>query len=96
MKPLQVARGIVPIGQFKGEARRWLKHVSETGEPVVITQNGKPAGVLLSPGEFDRLQERQRFLESVAAGMADADAGRMMDTAELRRRLEARRGTGHQ
>jgi hypothetical protein len=47
--------------------------------------------VLLSPAEYDRLQERQRFLESVAAGIKDADAGRTMTTAQLRRRLAARR-----
>jgi len=63
----------------------------ETGQPVVITQNGRPAGVLLSPAEFDRLLGRQRFLESMAAGMADADAGRTMDGAELLRRLAERR-----
>jgi antitoxin YefM len=91
MKPLRVANGIVPIAQFKSEAPRWLRHVSESGEPVVITVNGKPAGVLVSPAEFDRLQERQRFMDSVEAGLADAEAGRTMTTAELRRRLAKRR-----
>ena len=91
MKPLRVAQDIVPVGEFKGRASRWLRRAAETGQPVVITQNGRPAGVLMSPVEFDRLQERQRFLESVAAGIADADAGRTMDTAELQRRLAHRR-----
>ena len=43
------------------------------------------------PSEFERLQERQRFLESIAAGVADADAGRVMDAKELRRRLASAR-----
>jgi PHD/YefM family antitoxin component YafN of YafNO toxin-antitoxin module len=54
---------------------------------MVITQNGRPAGVLLSPREYDRMQERQRFLESIAAGLADAESGRTMNTMELRERL---------
>jgi prevent-host-death family protein len=91
MKPLRVSEGIVPIAQFKGEAARWLQHVADSGEPVVITLNGKPAGVLLSPAEFDRLQARQRFLESVAVGLSDAEAGRTMETADLKRRLAKRR-----
>ena len=93
MKPLRVAQGIVPISQFKSEAPRWLRRVAESGEPVVITVNGKPAGVLVSPAEFDRLQERQRFLESVGAGVADAEAGRTIGPAELRRRLAAKRAS---
>jgi antitoxin YefM len=91
MKQLLVAEDIVPIGQFKGQAARWLKRVNETGQAVVITQNGKPAAVLLSPGEFDALQERHRFLESIAMGLADAEAGRVMGTPELKRRLRLHR-----
>ena len=91
MKPLRISDGIVPIGEFKAQAARWLRHLSNRSRPVVITQNGRPAGVLISPTEFDRLQERQRFLESIAAGLADAEAGRLMDTKELTRRLATAR-----
>jgi prevent-host-death family protein len=94
MRALKVAEDIVPVGEFKGQAARWLRHVAESGLPVVITQNGKPAGVLVSPSEYDRLTERQRFLESVALGVADAEAGRTMNTKELLRRLEERRLPG--
>ena len=90
MRALKVAEDIVPVGEFKGQAARWLRHVAESGQPVVITQNGKPAGVLVSPSEYDRLTERQRFLESVALGVADAEAGRTMNTKELLRQLEER------
>ena len=94
MRALKVSEDIVPVGEFKGQAARWLRHVAESGQPVVITQNGKPAGVLVSPSEYDRLTERQRFLESVALGLADAEAGRTMNTKELLRRLEERRLPG--
>ncbi len=94
MRAIKVAEDIVPVGEFKGQAARWLRHAAETGQPVVITQNGKPAGVLVSPTEYDRLTERENFLESVALGLADAEAGRTMDTKELLRRLEERRQAG--
>ena len=57
----------------------------------VKQQDGRPAGVLLAPAEYDRIREQQRFLESVTAGIADADAGRVMATEELRGRLAERR-----
>jgi len=87
MKPLRVSEDFVPVGQFKAQAKKWLARASETGQPLVITRNGRPAGVLLSPGEFDRLMERQRFLSAIDEGLADARAGRMVSTAEVRRRL---------
>jgi len=49
----------------------------------VITQNGKPAGVLLSPTAFDELSERQDFLAAVQDGMADERAGRSHTTEEV-------------
>lgn len=87
MKPLRVSQDIVPMAEFKGQAAHWFRRVAENNQPVVITQNGKPAGVLLSPAEFDRLVERQRFLTDVAAGIAVLDAGRTVTTAELERHL---------
>lgn len=87
MKPLRVSQDIVPMAEFKGQAAHWFRRLAESNQPVVITQNGKPAGVLLSPVEFDRLVERQRFLEDAAAGVADLDAGRVVTTDELKGRL---------
>lgn len=91
MKPVLVSENIVPLGEFKSQASRFLKQLASQHHPLVITQNGRPAGVLLSPAEFDRLQETQQFLQSVAAGIADAEAGRVMSTTELRERLADRR-----
>ncbi len=91
MKALRVAEDIVPIAQFKGQAAHWLQRAAKTGQPFVITQNGRPAAVVMSPVEYDRIQDRQRFLEGVAAGIADAEAGRVMGTKELLRRLALRR-----
>jgi prevent-host-death family protein len=87
MKPLRVSEDVVPVGQFKAQAKKWLARAAESGQPLVITQNGRPAGVLLSPAEFDRLVERYQFVRAVEEGIADADAGRLIDGAALRARL---------
>jgi antitoxin YefM len=94
MKPLRVSQDVVPIAEFKAKAGRWLKKAAESGQPVVITLNGKPAGVLLSPAEYDRLEEEQRYLEekrrfldSIAAGIADVEAGKVLTTVEVRKEL---------
>lgn len=89
MKEVQISDGIVPLGEFKAQAAKLLKRIGESGQPMVITQNGRPAGVVMSPQEYDRMQERQRFLESIASGLADAENARTMNTMELRERLRA-------
>jgi PHD/YefM family antitoxin component YafN of YafNO toxin-antitoxin module len=49
----------------------------------VITQHGKPAGVLVSPEDFDRMSEHSRFLQAVERGLDDVKAGRVVDDASL-------------
>ena len=92
MRPIRVSEDFVPVSEFKAQAAEWLRRAAETGAPVVVTQNGKPAGVLLSPLAFDQLTERARFVEAVEEGLADAVAGRTLPGEEVERRLRARYG----
>ncbi len=93
MPNLRVAEDIVPLSDFKARASELLKRLAETGAPMVITQNGRAAGVLLSPAEFDLLTERARFVNAVAAGLADVESGRVIDhqpmVAEVTARYDA-------
>ena len=91
MNHIHVSQDIVPLGEFKSKAAQYLKQLAEKNHPMVITQNGRPAAVLLSPAEFDRLLEKHRFLMSVASGLGDVEADRVMDTAKLKKRLSKRR-----
>ena len=47
---------IIPISEFQISAKKWVDQVRETDQPVVITQRGKPAAVLVSCDEFEGLQ----------------------------------------
>jgi prevent-host-death family protein len=89
MKTMQVADDILPLGEFKTQASRVIRRLRTAKRPIVITQNGKPAAVLLAPEDFDRLQERGRFMEAVREGLADSKAGRLIDDATLGRELDA-------
>ena len=84
-KSFQVAED---IGPRLGEIVRGL---DARPRPLVITLNGKPAAVVMSPRAYDRLSEQSRFVESIQQGLADAEDGRVIDDAELGRRLAKRR-----
>jgi prevent-host-death family protein len=91
MKDIRLNQDMVPIAKFKSQAKQWLKKIAETGQTLVITQNGVPAGVLISPQEFDQYREQLRFLEGLAAGIQDSEAGRVVSTKALRARIAKRR-----
>jgi len=83
MKALQISQDIVPLARFKTQASQILRQLREQQRPVVVTQNGRPAAVLITPEEFDRLQEHDRFLAAVQAGLEDSEAGRLIDDEVL-------------
>ncbi len=47
---------IIPISQLQIRAKKYVDLVRDTDEPVVITQRGRPAAVLVSYEEFAGLQ----------------------------------------
>jgi antitoxin YefM len=89
---ISIAQDIFPIGEFKTHAAQFLRKLRERGRPMVITQNGKPAAVLITPEEFDHLREHHRFLAALREGLADADAGRTISDADLEREMDAEFG----
>ena len=50
---LKVASDIIALGAFKTHAAEHLRNLHKTRRPLILTQNGKPAAVVLTPAEFD-------------------------------------------
>jgi len=86
---VDVAEGIVPLGRFKANASRLIRGLSSQQRPLVITQNGRPAAVLLSPAAFEEIRAQQRDLEAIAFGLADARAGRLVDHRKVKAWLQS-------
>jgi prevent-host-death family protein len=89
---MRISEDIVTIGQFKTHAARMLRQLHESRRPLVITQHGVPAAVVMSPEEYDRLAYESEFVQSVSEGLADVEAGRLVTHDEALRRLADARG----
>jgi prevent-host-death family protein len=89
MKALKISKDVVTLAEFKSQAASLLERIGSSSQPLLITQNGKPAGVLLSPAEFDRIQEQEssRFVTSVNRGLQDADSGKVLTSTQVKTRL---------
>lgn len=88
MKSIQVSEDIVALADVKANLSQILKDLDHKKRPLIITQNGRPAGVLLSTHDFDRMQEKINFMAAVEEGLSDAKAGFVLDDDELDKLLE--------
>jgi prevent-host-death family protein len=95
MRAISISNDIVPIAEFKTNISKWFKTLQTSRHPLIITQNSKPAGVLLSATDYDELVYRKSFLDSVEKGITDVESGRTQTTDELRKALRTRRSAGN-
>lgn len=65
---------ILPLSEAKTRLSSLVDAVDRIDEQVVITRNGRPAAVLVSPDEFDRWKETVA-VSSDAALMAEIRKG---------------------
>lgn len=85
---LNISTDIIPIGEFKKHMAKWLKTTKSTGRPLIITQNGKPAAVVISPEDFDKMEYTRNFMQSVNQGLKDISEGKTFDTEQLKKELK--------
>ena len=69
---MNILRDIVTLSEFKKNASRYIKQVQKTGEPLVLTVNGKPAVVVTDVHSYqDLIDDRERGFSTVKEGDAE-------------------------
>jgi prevent-host-death family protein len=56
---------IRPLSEFRANAAAFVEQVKSTHRPIVLTQRGRGAAVLLDVNEYERLVERAEVLEDI-------------------------------
>lgn len=70
-----VTEDIVTIADLKNDAAGVVRQLNTTHRPMIVTQRGKAAMVLLAPAEYDRLVYVRDVVQGLSLAMAEADAG---------------------
>jgi len=75
------------VTNLKRNATRILAELRETGDPVLITEHGKPAAFLVDVKQFEAMKTRMDLLEGIARGERDIAEGRVVSNEEAMKRL---------
>jgi antitoxin YefM len=90
MPKLKPTRDIQPVTEFRANASQFIRQVRETGEPVILTQHGKSAAVLIDVEAYEALLEEVELLRDVRSAEEEVAAGRASTHATVAKRLRAR------
>jgi prevent-host-death family protein len=66
---------IIPVSDLRQGAARVLKQVKDSREPIVITQRGRAAAVMLSIEAYEQSERDRELLHLLAKGEKEIEAG---------------------
>lgn len=66
---------VKPISEFRANAASLVQQVQRTRRPLVITQQGKSAAILLDVSEYEKLLAKIELLQDVQTGESQIDGG---------------------
>lgn len=70
---------IVPITDLRQDAAAVLERVRRSAQPVVITQRGRAAAVMITPESFERWENERQILKLLARGEREIAKGKGFD-----------------
>lgn len=87
MRPSQ---DIKPISYVKANSAKALEQVNTSG-PMIITQNGEAAAVLMGVKDYENLHESLALLKILTMGKKSIEEGKGSPASEVFARLRAKR-----
>jgi len=91
---------IIPISELQSQAKRIIEGVKQTRDPVIITQRGRPAALLVNYEDYEgmiaMLEEMSQpdWRERLAEAERDSRAGKGMELEEFKAKRAKRAKKG--
>jgi prevent-host-death family protein len=73
----------IPVSDLKQDASATLKRVRKSKRPLIVTQRGKPAAVLLSVDAYQKGEQERKILKLVALGEREIAVGKGYDLDDV-------------
>ena len=83
---MDISRDIHPLTDFKRNTTEFLAQLKQTGDPVVLTINGRAEIVVQDASAYQKLLEqvkRQQILDGIRQGLDEMKAGKGRPAADV-------------
>ncbi len=76
MQKLRIDQDIKPLSEVRNGMATYIKQIHETKRPLIITQRGKSAAVLVDVQEFEAMQEKIELLSDIQSSLNQLEKGK--------------------
>ncbi len=87
MQKLKFDQDIKPLSEVRNGMASFIKQVHETKRPLIITQRGKSAAVLIDVYEYELMQEKIDFLADIRTSLNQLNKGEGISHENARKKL---------
>ena len=90
MAHVHLEKDLIPLSEFRASYKKYITSLSEERNSIVLTQNGKAAAVIISPGEYDLLTGKNEVLNLIASRLQEISNGEFVhDEDDMWKELES-------
>lgn len=89
---LDIANDIRSLSDFKRKTSELIARLKSTGDPLVLTINGRAEVVVQDAEAYQGLLDRVETIEALHRGFADVDAGQTKSARSALNRLRRKHG----
>ena len=93
MRKPRLTTDVQPVSEFRANAAKFVQQVRETRRPLILTQHGRSAAVLLDVEEYEEMLDTIELLRDVREAERQIAAGQVVGHDEAMAELmEKHRG----
>lgn len=92
---MDLTRDIHSLTEFKKNTPEFLKQLKDTGDPVVLTVNGRAELIVQDAESYQKLldlAEQARIVEGIRLGLEDMKAGRTISLDAFKQHAREKHG----
>ena len=87
MSRLRPTTDVRPVTEFRANTSAVIEQMHSTMRPVILTQHGRSAAVLLDPEVYESLIDEVELLRDLSISEAQIAAGQVVPHEEVVRRM---------
>lgn len=76
-------RNIKPLTDFRNHIKKYIEELKITKKPIVLTQHGKCAAVILDADKFQEMQDQIEFMKKIALGLEEYKHNKIHPKSEV-------------
>lgn len=85
---MDLKEDVIPIAELKHQTEKILARVKRTRSPILVTQHGRGAAIILNVVFYQAQQRRLKILEEIAKGEKEILEGKGISHSEVVRKAK--------